>query len=229
MKHGIYNGKIGRLPAAIRNEVCQRIFDGQPGSVILPWLNRNEAVKEVMKARFDGAPINDANLTEWRQGGYQDWLNETADVARLRAKSEIAIALAKAANGQLSEGAAAIAGGKLLELMERADINAAPTGEDGEKEGYSINDLVDAVTSIRDGDIELRKLELKKADGVRADRKLDLEEIRIMRETSEIVRKALKDEKLRSEFNSTDDNTAQLELIGKRMFGERWKGIEPAA
>ena len=158
-------GKIAGLPAGIREQVCQKILDGETGSKILPWLNGLAEVKKVLGERFDGVRISDENLTQWRKGGYQDWLSEQKQVRDLRAKSELALAIAKASGGNLSEGAAAIAGGKLLELMEAAN-------------GENINDLVDAATAIRGGDIELKKLAVKERDGERADRKLDLEENR---------------------------------------------------
>jgi hypothetical protein len=31
-------------------------------------------VKERLTEKFEGRPINEQNLTNWRQGGYKEWL-----------------------------------------------------------------------------------------------------------------------------------------------------------
>jgi hypothetical protein len=61
-------GKIARLPEAIRIELNQRLLDGQLGPEILPWLNTHPELD--LKT-----PINAANLSSWRLGAYQAWLN----------------------------------------------------------------------------------------------------------------------------------------------------------
>jgi hypothetical protein len=61
------NGKIARLPEAIRERINVMIEDGvryrdiikalaQPGSPALPY------------------PISEMNLSNWRKGGHQEWL-----------------------------------------------------------------------------------------------------------------------------------------------------------
>ncbi len=39
----------------------------------MSWLNGLPEVKEVLAERFGARPINEVNLTEWRQGGFVDW------------------------------------------------------------------------------------------------------------------------------------------------------------
>src|ERR1035441_615190 len=68
------NGKIARLPRDIRSQLNTRLQDGQDGPQVLPWLNSLPEVKKVLAARFDDRPINEQNLSDWRQGGYEDWL-----------------------------------------------------------------------------------------------------------------------------------------------------------
>ena len=80
------NGKIARLPRDIRSQLNTRLQDGQDGPQVLPWLNSLPEVKKVLAARFDDRPINEQNLSDWRQGGYEDWLaqeNVLAQVAEL--------------------------------------------------------------------------------------------------------------------------------------------------
>jgi hypothetical protein len=67
-------GKIARLPKAIRDRLNQQIRDGVPGTDLIVWLNDLKPVQEVLCRHFNGREINENNLTEWRQGGYKDWL-----------------------------------------------------------------------------------------------------------------------------------------------------------
>jgi hypothetical protein len=72
MKTG--NGKIANLPAHIRDELNYRLADGDPGNELVEWLNSNPEVVKVIRERFDGTPISEQNLSEWRKRGYQKWL-----------------------------------------------------------------------------------------------------------------------------------------------------------
>ena len=67
-------GKIARLPLFIRNLLNKQLQNGRPGTHLIPWLNSLPEVKSVLKAHFRGQPINAQNLSEWKQGGYRDWL-----------------------------------------------------------------------------------------------------------------------------------------------------------
>jgi hypothetical protein len=76
-------GKIARLPYAIREQLNQRLLDGQPSSVILPWLNALPAVQKILAAKFASAPVNTQNLSNWRAIGFQRWLQARQPVAEL--------------------------------------------------------------------------------------------------------------------------------------------------
>ena len=67
-------GKIARLPRLIRSELNSRLQDGQEGKQIVLWLNSLPEVKAVLAESFDARPINEQNLSDWRQRGYQEWL-----------------------------------------------------------------------------------------------------------------------------------------------------------
>ncbi|MGB8368723.1 MAG: hypothetical protein ACLPYZ_00025 [Limisphaerales bacterium] len=67
-------GKIGRLPKHIRDDLGRRIEDGEQGKELVKRLNRLPDVKRVLKDYFGGRPITEQNLSEWKQGGHQDWL-----------------------------------------------------------------------------------------------------------------------------------------------------------
>ncbi|HSY19085.1 MAG TPA: hypothetical protein VK815_12150 [Candidatus Acidoferrales bacterium] len=66
-------GKISRLPREIREQVNERLAAGEPGKRLVAWLNELPAVRAMLAAEFDGAAINEQNLTNWKQGGFRDW------------------------------------------------------------------------------------------------------------------------------------------------------------
>ena len=68
------NGKIARLPHEIREELNQRLERSEKSPKLLAWLNDLPEVKEVLQEEFDGVPISKQNLSEWRGGGFQEWL-----------------------------------------------------------------------------------------------------------------------------------------------------------
>jgi len=67
------NGKIARLPAAIREELNQRLLDGEKGKLLVEWLNSLPQVQSVLKAKFQAIPISEHNLSQWKTGGYTAW------------------------------------------------------------------------------------------------------------------------------------------------------------
>src|SRR6266403_6134643 len=81
------NGKIARLPLAVRQEFNRRLDEGEQGKKLVAWLNGLPAVQAIVTTEFGGKPIREQNLSEWKQGGYRDWLakQEALEIAeRLR-------------------------------------------------------------------------------------------------------------------------------------------------
>ena len=70
------NGKIARLPREVRDELNRRLDNGEPGKQLVEWLNARPEVQALLQAGFDGRPISEQNLSEWKQGGYRDWLKQ---------------------------------------------------------------------------------------------------------------------------------------------------------
>ena len=68
------NGKIARLPLEIREQLNTRLADGEPGNRLVEWLNANPAVTKILREQFAGRPMTENNLSEWRAGGYEEWL-----------------------------------------------------------------------------------------------------------------------------------------------------------
>ena len=78
-------GKIARLPLPIREKINLRLENGEEGKQIAAWLNTLPEVVSLMAAEFDAQPVSEANLSNWKLGGYRDWETQQAalDSARL--------------------------------------------------------------------------------------------------------------------------------------------------
>ena len=79
-----HNGKIGRLPVNVREQLNRRLYNGENGRTFTAWLNSQPQAQAVIAAEFDGKPIRGQNLSEWRKTGYAKWLRqrEALEMAR---------------------------------------------------------------------------------------------------------------------------------------------------
>ena len=67
------HGQIARLPLAIRQQLNLRHQNGELAQDLLSWLNRLSEVQAILAAaHFAAKPIDESNLTFWKQGGYLD-------------------------------------------------------------------------------------------------------------------------------------------------------------
>jgi len=87
-----HRGKIGRLPAELREQVNRRLENGEEGKSILLWLNALPEVKAVLTAEFQATPVSPANLTQWRKLGYKDWLRRREAMAMAAEIGELPVA-----------------------------------------------------------------------------------------------------------------------------------------
>jgi hypothetical protein len=125
-----HNGKIARLPRNIRDELNHRLENGETSGMILPWLNALPTVQAVLAAEFQASLINGQNLSNWRKGGYQDWLKQQERRNLVRELTANAKELASEADGveignhlsaMLVAELAVSARGALEELAEPAE------------------------------------------------------------------------------------------------------------
>jgi hypothetical protein len=200
-------GKIARLPAQIREEVNQRLYNGETGPRIIAWLHTQPEVLAVLDEHFGEEPITAQNLSEWRQGGYQDWLARRERVENLGVLSEYALKLAKA-GGSISDGAAAIAGGKILEYLEAV-------------EGEDTLDAAIALAKLRDGDAKMLRARVSELQLDQRERQLALEEAKFQRQTCELFLKWYDDKKAREIASSGTSTEGKVQLLIPLMFGTR--------
>lgn len=205
----VRKGKIGRLPVAIRNEVNRRLFENESGAKIITWLNAQPDVLRVLDEYFGEEPITPQNLSEWRKGGYQDWLRRREEVERIKDLAEFSLKLGEAAGGSVSDGSAAILGGRIM-----AEIEAAA--------GYT-PEQIEAVAMLRKGDHDRVKLQ-QSAQSIELKRKeVALDEKRFQRTTCELFIKWADDKKVKEVIESRATNAEKIEKLGQAIFGEDWE------
>ena len=103
-------GKIARLPREVREELNVRLQNGEVGRVLLEWLNGLPAAQTVVAAHFGGRVISQQNLSEWKLGGYEDWVRHQENGAYAGMLGEVAGDLEEEA-GEPTGGASGHAAG----------------------------------------------------------------------------------------------------------------------
>lgn len=151
------NGKIARLPRAMRAELNRRLADGEPGKRLVAWLNSLPEARAVLAAEFAGRPITENNLSEWKTGGFREWerqqdllvvagnLAEQAD--ELRAKA-----------GGLTDHLAMVLAARYAAALTDGD---GPAATDRARELRWLRDLCAGVVELRRGDLSAARLRLE--------------------------------------------------------------------
>jgi len=200
-------GKIASLPAVIREELCQRLHDGQRGPQILPWLHSLPEVQRVLNEQYGEDLINAQNLTDWRQGGFLDWKRRQEKVENLKVLSAYAGKLAQA-GGSLAEGAAAIAGGKILEMLEGLDEENAET-------------LIRSLSALRSSEASHINAKTNVERTAQKARQLDLEEAKFRRTTAEMFIKWYENQAAKEIVSSREGASVKMDRLVELMFGKK--------
>ncbi|MCW0220111.1 MAG: hypothetical protein OJI67_17430 [Prosthecobacter sp.] len=217
-------GKVGRLPAKIREEVCRRILDGQSAPQILPWLNGLEETKKAMAVHFDGQEITPQNLSAWRTGGFQVWKAQQDDIQETRERALYSMRLAKASGGNLSEGALAQVTGEVMELMEQITALRRAGADIDLKALMAINKIL-VNARARELETQSHQLDLKKLD--QKDRELALAERVFQTKTAEMFLKFFEEEETRRIATSGERKETKVKELVQHWFGEMPDNIGP--
>lgn len=199
-------GKIARLPLSVRLELNRRMRDGATGAQLCGWLESLPAVEAVMVEQFHGEPVKPQNLSEWRAGGYREWLREEERVEQIRALSEMSYRLAQAAGGNMSEGAAAVAAAKIQTLLDGL-------------EGEDLAKIVPALTGLRMAEIAALREKNQRARLEQNDRALSLEERKFQRQTADLFLKWFDQESARRIAEGKETKQVKMDKLIHLMFG----------
>jgi hypothetical protein len=150
------NGKIARLPLAIRLELNLRLQDGQKGRHLVAWLNGLPEVKAVMAAEFHGEPITESNLSRWKNGGYKTWEKEQSTREGAVALIESYPALQEAAKNGLSDQVALFLNTRMVLEMQRLDLE-----KDGARKFERWRELLEQFAVMRRDEFRGERLRLQ--------------------------------------------------------------------
>jgi hypothetical protein len=198
------NGKIARLPQPIREQINRRLRNGEEGKQIVEWLNGLPDARTVLEAEFEGQPINENNVSNWKLGGIRDWELQEEALEAVRRLGANAAELAQAAGSQLADQLAICLTARIAVALQQPDCDG--DGPAGQLQRLRL--LCADLVALRKGDhnaqrlrIEREKLdlELKKYDEAAAARQRDAEEASkpfkkggITEETLALIEKELK-------------------------------------
>jgi len=150
-------GKIARLPPAVREELNRRLHNGDLGNKVVDWLNGLAEVQEVIAREFDGRPVREQNLSEWKSGGYGDWLARQEILAQARELASDAGELDKASEGRLTDHLATVIAVRYATVL--AGWNGEVTEEFRQKLRM-LRDLSQSVVNLRREDHHGARLNL---------------------------------------------------------------------
>jgi hypothetical protein len=161
------NGKIARLPRVVRQELNRRLDDGEQGKKLVAWLNALPEVQAIVAAEFGGKPIREQNLSEWKQGGYRDWVAQQEAL-------EMVERLGEDAAEWDGEGRAPITDTLALWVAARYAVATRRVTEAGDVEGWRLlREMCGDIVELRKGDhsaerlqIDRERLALEKAPNV---------------------------------------------------------------
>lgn len=211
-------GKIARLPQEIRDRICLLMADGAPDSRILPALNADPVVIAAL-AEYQGGGVKsrpeltEGNLSEWRQGGYQDWLGDQSKVRRVRVLAEYAQRMATADGGSASAGAVAVAAGRLFERLEGA------SDED-------LQGLIKPIVALRIAETQAIQAGANRKRADLAEQALVLMRQKFQRETARLFLKWFDDKRAREIVESGKGQEVKMDELIKAMWGEQKGNVE---
>ena len=173
-------GKIARLPQHLRTQLNERLADGELARTLVPWLNENWQVQEVLKEHFDSRPITEQNLSVWKNGGYVEWVRHQE--ARVVAQSFLAEADEledEVGDEPLTDRTTEIAAIALLQLLREAQAEKGPDRR------RAVLEIVRELQRLRRGDHQMRRLEIKEERWEAELDAADEEELKELREKTE--------------------------------------------
>jgi hypothetical protein len=199
------NGKIARLPREIRNELNRRLFDAEPGPLILKWLNSLPEVQSLLHRHFDARDINLQNLSDWRNGGYRDWLAHEQSLSGLTEIAENAAQFSQAAGGRITDHFATI-----LAARYAAEFTAWDGGdaEDLRRRLRILHDISLDLFRLRRGDHQAAHLQIEQT-------RLDQDREKTEEEVIQYFRRWLEYPKVRESILASDDP----EKLMREVFG----------
>ncbi len=186
-------GKVARLPYEIRERLNHMIRDGAKASELNIFLQER-----------GHPPASDQNWTNWRKGGYQDWLKEQAHLDATRKKYETI-------RRELDAGGV----GFLDKIIYDTATKLADSSLQPDVVAQSIASLKAVITGGERTKIAERRAQI-------AEEALGIAKKKFQRDTCELFLKWYEDRRAADIAASPADASEKMELLGKLIFKEDW-------
>ena len=213
---GTRTGKIARLPREIRDELNRRLDEGKAGKKIVVWLNGLPEVEAIIATEFNGKPIREQNVSEWKKGGYLDHVTQQETL-------QIAKCLAEDAAQWSDEGQCAVADTIAFFLLGRYALATRQLRETkGREAWHMLRQMCDDVIELQKGQHSAERLRI---DRERLQLEKEKSEKRINEKVAEIVKQHGASEGLSQE----ERNSRMREIFGLPPAAKRNGGLSPGA
>lgn len=210
--------KIARLPRHIREELNRRMDDGEPGTVILPWINALPEVLKILAKHYSGSPVSDQNLSVWRETGLCEWQTNQERIHRIRALSEHAVNMSGQAE-KLFSGSGAIAAGHIMELLESLDVEDQKTLLKGN--GMQFTELLDKLARLTAAQTMQAKATLAREKQTLDKRKLDLEREKFEVLAATALLKKAQSKEIQKVVSGNGSHADKIAALRELMFPKR--------
>lgn len=138
-------GKIARAPYEVRKEVNVMLRDGKTAKAVIKFLESKDVFG-----------VSEQNVTNWREGGYQDWLNEQTRLEEMQFKREFAMEIVRQNQGsQLQEATLHLAASQLYDALTDYDIGNLKQLLAEKPENYAA--VVNSLAKLSKGALEVDK------------------------------------------------------------------------
>jgi hypothetical protein len=213
------NGKIARLPLTVRQELNRRLDEGEQGKKLVAWLNGLPAVQAIVATEFGGKAIREQNLSEWKQGGYRDWLAKQEAL-------EIAQRLSEDATEWSAEGRGSLTDTLAFWLVARYALATRRVAETRGREGWRLlREMCGDIVALRKGDHTAERLQIER-ERLELERK-NAEEL-TDEELEELLKKPRTKQRLCGEGLSAEESARRIREIFRLPPREKSKnGLTP--
>ena len=138
-------GKIARAPFEVRTAVNVMLRDGGTANQVIKLLESKDIFG-----------VNEENVKNWRQGGFEEWMEQQSRLDEMQAKREFAMEIVKQNQGsQLHEATLHLAASQLYEAITDFDVSRLKDLLDDSPENYAA--IVNSLAKLSKGALDLRK------------------------------------------------------------------------
>ena len=151
-------GKLSRLPLHLRDQLNLRLANGETDKTLLPWVNSLPELKAIIKDYFDGEPVSEQNLSDYRRHSFRKWEMRQAALAF---SAEAQAELPPSSQEQLPVQPIVNQLVHWISLRFAAAAHNSTIPEDPETELRQIRQFLADILALRRGDLSAQRIHLE--------------------------------------------------------------------